>query len=454
MPNTVTSRVAVALFSLFIAGSLQAQAAAPAAEPSPLPSIESLEQQSAEAFAAGDPQRAYDINLQLHQLRPYMVDYMVGAIRAAALQDRKTEAYEMMLKMQRQGLSYDFNQTDDTLRIRKTEIYMYVNDLMVEAGKPAGEGQVAFTLPGAPADFQAIAWDSSRSKFLVGTAARGTVLAVAEDGSTEVLLKAADNKGMWSVNGLAADPARNRLWVSTAATPKFEGFVPAEKNQGALLEFNLETLEPVNQYFLPIDKLPHELGSLALTDDGHVYVIDRALPVVYRKTPDGDRLEAFVGSRELVSFSDLAVAPDNSRLFVADRVRGVFVVDPVAEQATMLGGPDNLNLGGIEGIEYAAGKLFIVQGGLQPQRLMRLELEASGSAVESVAPMAVALPGFDRPGIGAVLGEALYYFANPGAAEGAQAVQVMRTPLESGQAIVPPDLRKFQQSIKNRQQQG
>jgi len=452
MPKTATRWAAAALFSLFIAGSLQAQA--PATEQSPLPSIESLEQQSAEAFAAGDAQRAYDINLQLHQRRPYEPQYMVDAVRAAAIQDRKTEAYEMMLKMQRQGLSHDFSQTDDTLPIRRTEVYMYVNDLMIEAGKPAGEGQLAFTVPGAPSDFQAIAWDASRGKFLVGTAAKGRVLAIAEDGSSEVLLEAADNKGMWSVNGLAADPARNRLWISTAATQKFEGFAPAEENQGALLEFNLETLEPVNQYFLPIDRLPHELGSLALTDDGHVYVIDRALPVVYRKTPDGDRLEAFVGSRELVSFSDLAVAPDNSRLFVADRAMGVFVVDPVAEQATMLGGPDNLNLGGIEGIEYAAGKLFIVQGGLQPQRLMRLELATSGSAVESVAPMAVALPGFNRPGIGAVLGEAMYYFANPGAADGADGIQVMRTPLESGQAIVPPDLRKFQQSLEKRQQQG
>jgi hypothetical protein len=29
----------------------------------------------------------------------------------------------------------------------------------------------------------------------------------------------------------------------------------------------------------------------------------------------------------------------------------------------------------------------------------------------------------------------------------------MRTPLEAGEAIVPPDIRKFQQSVKERQQQ-
>ena len=442
-----------ALFFLLWALSANAQAPATPSEQEAKPSVESLETQAREAFARGDALGAYDISLQLHQMRPYIGQYMYDIVRAAALQDRKSEAYEMMLKMQRQGLSYDFDQTDDTLQIRKTEVYRYVNDLMVEAGKPAGEGEKAFSLPGVPADYQAIAWDPGREKFLVGTVAEGKVLAVADDGSTEVLLEADGKNGMWSINGLAVDTARNRLWISSAATPKFSRFKSTDQNNGGLFEFNLETLELVRPYFLPIDRLPHELGSLALTADGHVYVIDRALPVVYRRAPDGDRLEPFVASKELVSFSDLAVTPDNSRLFVADRIKGVFVVDPVAEQAGMLAGPDNLNLGAIEGIEYAAGHLIIVQGSLQPQRLMRLKLDSTGSGVETVAPMAVALAEFDRPAAGAIRNDALYYFANSGAESGDAGALVLRTPLEAGQAIVPPDIRKFQKSMEARQKQ-
>jgi hypothetical protein len=452
MHKTLFTGTVVALFGILFALPSQAQTPADTAQESPPPTIISLEQQSREAFAEGDALRAYEVNMTLHQRLPYIGEYMANVVRAAALDDRKTEAYEMMLKMQRQGLSYDFNQTDDTLKIRKTEIYMYVNDLMVEAGKPAGEGELAFKLAGLPADYQAIAWDASRERFLVGTAEKGLVLAIAEDGSSEVLLQANNENGLWSINGLAADTANNRLWISSAASPKFAGFIPTDKNHGALFEFNLETLERVGQYFVPIDALPHELGSLAVTDDGHVYVVDRATPIVYRKAPDGKRLEAFVGAKELVSFSDLAVTPDNSRLFVADRYKGVFVVDPIAEQAAMLGGQDNLNLGGIEGIEYSAGQLIIVQGSMQPQRLMRLKLAPSGSAVETVAPMAVALAEYDRPGVGVIRGDTLFYFANTGAGSDAEGALVMSTPLESGKAIVPPDIRKFQQSFKDRQQ--
>jgi hypothetical protein len=446
---------AMALLGVLGASSLQAQAPEQPAVQDSKPSIESLEQRSKAAFAAGDAVTAYDANLQLHELRPYKGEYMYDIVRAAALQDRKSEAYEMMLKMQRQGMSYDFNQTEDTLNIRRTEVYRYLNDVMVETGKPAGEGTVAFRLPGDPSDFQAIAWDASRNRFLVGTAAKGEVLAVGEDGAADVLLQANGGNGMWSVNGLAADVERNRLWISSAATPKFAGFTPALSNQGALFEFNLETLELVKQYFQPIDSLPHELGGLTVTDDGHVYVFDRALPIVYRKTPDGDRLEAFVGSKELASFSDIAVTPDNSRLFVADRVKGVFVVDPVAEQAAMLTGADDLNLGGIEGIEYTAGELVIVQPGFQPQRLMRLKLAANGSVVETAEPMAVALAEYDGPGVGAIREGALFYFANARttAEDSRSELLVMRTPLDSGEVIVPPEMRKFQQSLKEPQKQ-
>ncbi|NIQ96229.1 MAG: hypothetical protein GWN87_20050, partial [Desulfuromonadales bacterium] len=55
----------------------------------------------------------------------------------------------------------------------------------------------------------------------------------------------------------------------------------------------------------PVDAYPHELGSLAVTDDGHVYVIDRAVPIIYRKTPESDKLAPYIGSQDLVALTDI-----------------------------------------------------------------------------------------------------------------------------------------------------
>jgi hypothetical protein len=225
----------------------------------------------------------------------------------------------------------------------------------------------------------------------------------------------------------------------------------ADKNHGALFELDLKTMEILGRYNVPVDGLRHEPGSLALTDDGHVYVIDRAVPIIYRKTPQGDRLDAFFANPELRNLRDIAVTPDNGRIFVSDVYKGILAIDPIAQQAALLAGPETMNLGGIESIEYRNGELFLVQGGFSPQRVVRLELDASGAVVQSISPMAIALDDFDRPGAGTFKGDSLYYFANAGADDATGAI-VLSLPLDAGVEVAPPDMAKFEQAIRARQQ--
>ena len=438
-----------------ITTSLQAETAtAPQAvsqEASEREKIAVLQEQSREAYAAEKWVAFYTANMKLSDLHPYESEYMVNIIRACALLERKSTAYYFMHKMQQQGMSYDFNATDDTLKIRDTEVYKFINNALITAGRTSGTGTVAFKLPGNPADFQAIAWDGSRDRFLVGTIHDGVVMAVSVDGETEVLLKADDENGIWSINGLAVEVDSNRLWISSAATPLFAGFSPAVSNLGALFEFNLETMELVGRYNLPFDNLKHELGNLAVTDDGHVYVINRAAPIIYRKTPEGNQLEAFFTSSDLFALRDIAVVSDNSKIFVSDVYKGILTIDPIGEQAGLLSVPETVNLGGIESIEYGDGMLFVVQGGFEPQRVVRLELDDTGEAVQTIIPMAIALDGFNQPGTGINQGGNLYYFANSGADDAADVI-VMSTPLDAGVEVAPPGLTEIEQAMKARQQ--
>ena len=150
--------------------------------------------------------------------------------------------------------------------------------------------------------------------------------------------------------------------------------------------------------------------------------------------------------------TDITAVPDNSRIFVSDAVMGVFVVDPVAQQAAFLGGPETLNMGGITGIEYVDGQLVIVQSGIKPQRLMRLKLDPTGSIVDEVSPMAIALEQYDGPGITTIHGDDVYYFANSRSTNDADSVTVMQTPIEAGSEIVPPNVRDFQKTLKRNTQ--
>ncbi|MEJ2382901.1 MAG: hypothetical protein P8Y54_00730 [Xanthomonadales bacterium] len=409
-----------------------------------------LERKAAEARSQENWSELYESALKLHEQRPHVPSYMIEIIRASAAMGERQRAYEYMLKLQQSGLSYDMTRIPQTAEMRDSEAFQHINNLMLEANKPMGVGKDFLSLPGRPADIGDLAWDASRERFLLGTRREGRIMTVADDGSTEILLEANDENGLWSIGGLAVDVDNNALWVASSATPAFARYSTADAHRSALFRFDLETLELLERYNLGADGLPHRFGGVAATSDGTVYVLDRALPFIFRKAADGDRIEPFVAMPKLVGLSDFAVTPDNSRLFVVDPVMGILAIDPAAGHSTMLRSPENLNLFGIYSIEYADGSLVVTQSGIRPQRIMRFVLDAAGAGIQSVVPMAVALEQFDTPGTGVIRGDSLYFFANQGTRSDDDRMRMMVSPLDSGEQLVTPDMRVFERMMRER----
>lgn len=460
MPRNVFACAAVASAVLIFSGPSTAQpATAPAAAAetaNPAAQRESLsalvntwEEKSRAAYEAGKWVSFYAANMKLKELLPYEPRYFINIVRACGQLDRRSTAYNYMLELQQQGFSYDFSSTDDTLKIRDTEAYHYINNLMIDAGRAAGEGQVAFRLAGNPADYTSITWDESRSRFLLGTRQDGKLLSLSESGDTEVLLEANSENGLQSITGLEVDADNNRLWLTSSPTPQFVAYTVADQGQGVLYELDLATLAIIGRYELPADGLKHALGSLAVSDEQHVYVIDTATPIIYRKIPGQQKLEPFFTSPEMLRFSDIAVTDEGGRIFVADEAKGILVIDPGAEKAAMLMAPENLNLGGIGGIEFFEEQLFVIQGGFVPQRIMRLSIDPSGGAATSAIPMALALSDFNTPRHGVIQGGDLVYIANTSAGPDAATI-VMRTPLGAEVEIAQPTQDELNNASKPR----
>ncbi len=171
-----------------------------------------------------------------------------------------------------------------------------------------------------------------------------------------------------------------------------------------------------------------------------------------------EKLKPVLAFREMISQRGIAMQPDGRIMYVADREMGIMVVDLEAEQARLLEIPETLNIGGIDGLYLKDNRLFIIQNGISPQRVMRLQLDSSGTKVESVRPLAVAQPEFDLPSFGTIEGEDLYFFANSqwmGKTGSQKPVTVLRTPLDSSGDLVQPDMQLFlkQQAEKTKQDQ-
>ncbi len=421
-------------------------------QPEPLPdNVPALLVKANSAFGAKDYLTFRRVMERLHEMRPYNSDYMYQLVNAHALLNEKSAAYDLMIKMQQQGLAYDFSQSESTLNIRGTEVFDYVNDLLKMAAQPVGESKPVLTLPQKVLMPEALAWDDGRQKFLVGTVRDGSVLAAARDGEVEQLIKANGDNRMWGVFGLLVDKERNRLWVTTAATTEFTGYDPSDKGRSALLEFDLKTLKLLHRYPVPVDGRPHILGSMVPSPAGDIYIADRVLPFVFKKAADEDKLKPVLATREMISLRGMAMQPDGRIMYVADRELGILVIDVASGRSGKLAVPANLNVGGIDGMYLWQNKLIIIQNGIKPQRVMRLQLDSTGTKVTAVRPLAVAQPYFDYPSFGTVVGKTLYYFGNShwsGGEKVYKPVRILQTDLDCCQDLMAPEMKKFLEDMK------
>ena len=438
----------IALSSLAVAQDKAAaeSPASPSTAQVPADSVPALRQKLNAAYEAGDYAAMVEAGEALHRQRPWNAGYMAYLVVAYALTENRQKGYEMMLRMQQQGLSYDFNVTEDTEYLRGTQAYDYINDLMIRAGEPAGEARVDFTLPEALVLPTAIDWDPTRESFLVANAREGAVFRVSSAGETENLLAADEENGLWSLFGLEVDAENDRLWLTTAASPNFVAFKPEDAGRSALVEVRLSDLEIIARYPVPADGRPHRLGDLALGSDGAVYAADTILPIVYRLDRDQGRLQAYVASADSVSFRGMTASDDGSMLYVADYEMGIVALDLEGKRARRVTGPETLNFGGIEGIEFWNGHLVIIQNGNPPQRILRLSLADDGVTVNGVSPLAVAQPFFNYPNYGTMKDGRLVFFADSHWVAGDQdleAVKIASTDVANAPELVAPDMEKF-----------
>ena len=453
MPRTTTITAVAVLIALILAAPVIAQQAnAPArskvAAPENKPSAAdpaALEEMSRQAYQQQKWVSYYGANIKLLNQRPYEPEYMLNIIAACALLDRKNTAYHYLVKMQQQGFSYDLNQNPDTMNIRDTEVYDYLNDLMIKAGQAGGVVESVFTLDEEHAGPAAITWADTRGQFLVDAPSRGAIIAISNDGDYEVLIQADIGNGLWAIKGLHADAQNNRLWISSAAVPEFSAFQAADKGRGALFEFDLKTLELIRRFDVPADGSLHVPGPIAVAESGDVYMLDQGSSLVYRKAADADQLEVFIGIPHMTALQDIAVTPDNARLYVSDLYMGVLAVDPAQQSSAMLTIPETMNMGRIQSLSYDRGHLVITQNGFAPERVMRLKLDASGGEILDISTIASSMTEFATPGNATEKGDHVYYFATHRNENGDSAntpMTLLRSPLVNENDAPPAEMQK------------
>ena len=257
-------------------------------------------------------------------------------------------------------------------------------------------------------------------------------------GESAVMKKfSADTDGLLGVFALKVDAGRNTLWASSSALPEMKGYTEADKGRAFLAAYDLGTRRLARTYPVTPDGREHVLGDFVADGDGTIYVSDSTAPVIWRLAPGAATLEKWLETDEFVSLQGVALSADGRKLYVADYANGLWLVELATRTPRLLAAPARSTLFGIDGLYTVPGGLIAVQNGINPQRVIRIDLAADGTPA-AVRVLGAGYPSMSDLALGQVVAGHFDFIGNsgwelhakPDARPAPRDVVILRTPLE------------------------
>jgi len=108
------------------------------------------------------------------------------------------------------------------------------------------------------------------------------------------------------------------------------------------------------------------------------------------------------------------VSADGRRVYVADYLRGIAVVDTAGEELAWLQTPDSISVAGIDGLVRAGDRLIAVQNGITPKRVVEFTLNPAGNAITGWRALEAGSPLLTEPTHAVVVGGEVFFIADSG----------------------------------------
>jgi len=340
-------------------------------------------------------------------LRPAHPGILYALASARALSGDDPGAIATLGRIADMGLAYDPTVDADFRALAYDPGFAAVAARLRANVAAIGIADTAFTLPWRDFVPEGIARDPATGAFFVSGVHRRVVVRVGADGEVAPFVDE-----LWSVLGLAVDPARRILWIGTAAIPETAAVDSTEIGRGAVVEVDLDSGRRVRTLSLPEDGWEHVPGDLSLAPDGTLFVSDGAAGVLWVLRPGAEALEQLAGADALVSPQGSALSADGRTLWLADYSLGLLAVDPATGATQRLAQPADAALLGIDALLLHGNDLIAVQNGVRPPRVLRLEVDPLAATVRSWRVVAAGLPQFDEPTGAAIVDGRLHLIAN------------------------------------------
>jgi len=402
------------------------------------PEHRQLLQQATAAAKAGDTATVLTKLEAARALRPDYPRVLINLARFYTQAGRPDEALPPLRTLAAMGLRLNVERDDAYVPLRDHPGFREIAAAFAANLTPAGSGEPVRTLPGMDGIIEGFAVHPVTGESFFSDVHHRCIWHRAAGGEPAGLEKfSTDADGLLGVLALKIDAGRNTLWASSSALPEMKGYSAADTGRAFLAAYDLATRKLVRTYPLPADGRRHVLGDFTVGSDGTLYVSDSASPVIWRLAPGAAALEKWLETDDFVSLQGIALGADGRLLYLADYANGLWQVDLATRTPRLLAAPAHATLFGLDGLYPVRGGLIAVQNGVNPQRVIRLDLAADGSPA-AVRVLAAGHPAMSDLGLGQVVGGHFEFIGRSGWGDfeqtqgptAARTVPVLRTPVE------------------------
>ena len=320
-------------------------------------------------------------------------------------------AYASLRDFVAMGLRRRIEADTDLVALRGTPSWNSILERLARNGSPVGTFTPAFAMPDSDFVAEDITWDPAGKRWLVSGIRRSRIVSVDQQGRQTMFARGTD-KG-WGFMALAVDSARNTLWATAEATSLAIGYDPTMAGKSSVFRFDLRTGAMLQRYDMPLSEA-HGAGDIAVAENGDLFIADTQEGSLF-VIRQGGRIQPLVPKGELMSPQNPAIAADGKSLYLADYARGIARVDRTTGRVQWLSHPRDVALNGIDGLTRSNARTLIgVQNGTNPNRVIAISLDETGSRVTRVETVAQNDSSIREPTHGVFVGSDYYFIANGG----------------------------------------
>jgi len=332
--------------------------------------------QAIDARKDRDAQRFMQLTGQLIEYAPASPPLHFLHAEAFAMSGRTQPALEELRWLATNGYHYPFWERDSFAGLPAGAEIAALRTAMTKNGVPAGRIARVIRLDRDDLDPEGIA--TIGQEWILGSMANGSLYRVDRAGTaTQVWRETEPSRRMLGVRN---DAARKVVWACSTGPNDAEP-------QSQLLRISLQPGR-VERFRLPD---PRTLcNDVALLPDGTVAISDSQRGAIWQLAATGT-WRTLAGPGTFGYPNGLTWLDAAQRLVVAD-LRGLWTIDLASARIAVVDAPEGTFVGGIDGLYASDGKLWAMQNGLRPHRVLRIALTKDAARVERIEIIASNLP--------------------------------------------------------------